>query len=89
MNELINKYLELNKKKKEVEIELNEVKKELKLNMRSDNLTTFNGDRANVFYTEVKRSNLDKEKLKEYIKEEDLKECYKESSYDRLDIKEK
>lgn len=88
MNELINEYLKLNKEKKEIEEKINEIKKEIKLNMRAEELNVYNGDKAEVFYSEVKRTNFDKNKAKEFITEEQFEECLKESTFDRLEIKE-
>ena len=88
-DELIEKYLQLNEKKKEVEAELAEVKKDLKLEMRMDDLKEYDNETANVYYSEVKRNNLDKKKLVNYITKEELEQCYTESVYDKLDVKRK
>lgn len=87
MNELIKKYEELNEKKKIIEQELNDIKNEIKTEMRINDkdYDVING--VEVSYITVKRKILDKKELKKYIKENDLKECYKETEYKRLTIK--
>jgi signal transduction protein with GAF and PtsI domain len=89
MNKLIEKFLELNEKKKEIENELEEIKKDIKLNMKAEELNLYVSDSATVYYSEVKRSNLDKTKLTSFISNEDLEKCYNETTFDKLEVRRK
>lgn len=89
MNKKIDEYLKLNDEKKELEERIEELKKEIKLEMKCENLNAYATDTADVFYSEVTRKNLDKNKLTRFIKEEELNECYSESTFDKLEVKRK
>lgn len=86
---MVEKYLELNEQKKFLEDECEELKKQIKMEMRCQDLKEFKTDDTEVFYAECTRKTLDKNKLSSFISEEDIEKCYKESSYDRIDIKRK
>jgi hypothetical protein len=88
-NEKIEEYLKLNEEKKILEEKIEELKKDIKLDMKCENLNIYSIDTADVFYSEVTRKNLDKNKLTKFIKEEELNECYSESTFDKLEVKRK
>jgi predicted phage-related endonuclease len=86
-DELIKKHLELKAQIDELTKEDEEIKKDIKLEMRAADLTDYENDEAIVVFKEVKKQVLDKEKVKELVGEEKLEECFKESSYDMLTVK--
>ncbi len=89
INKKIDEYLKLNDEKKILEEKIEELKKDIKLEMKCESLNVYATNTADVFYSEVTRKNLDKNKLTKFIKEEELNECYSESTFDKLEVKRK
>ena len=86
-NDLIKKHLELKEQIDELTKQDEEIKKDIKLEMRAANLTDYETENAIITFKEVKKQVLDKELVREYVDDEDFNKCFKESSYDMLTVK--
>jgi len=87
INDLITKHVELKAQMATLKKEFDNVKKELKLEMRAEELTDYQNDTTIVTFKEVVKHILDKEKVQTFMEDEDYQKCFKESTYDMLTVK--
>jgi hypothetical protein len=84
--ELINKYLELNKEKDEVEMQQNIIKDVLKTKMEKDKLDKISSEIGEVTMCRQTRKNFMQESAKKFLTEEQINQCYKETELNFVKI---
>ncbi len=86
INESIDKHFVLTEQIKKLKEEDDEIKKDIKLFMRTNGEEKYEGDNGIISYKENTRNTLDKKKVQEFITEEQFNECMKTSTFDVLKI---
>jgi len=76
MIELLKRFEKIKEDIKKLEEEKKSIQAEIKLYMINNNLEKHRIDNFNIYYNIQKRNNLNRDLLKNYISEDDLKNCY-------------
>lgn len=87
LDTLIKKHFELKDRLDLFKRQDDEVKADIKLLMRSEELEKYENTKTLITYSEVSKKILDKKKVQEKLKEEDFEECFKQSTYEMLKFK--
>lgn len=86
INKLMNDYFNINNQIKELESKRDRIKAEIKLFMVNSDSEKYNYNGHLVSYKSQCRKTLDKDKLLNFISEDNLNECYKNSEFKVLKI---